>query len=228
MKLPKIIVAIDGYSSTGKSSWAKLIAKEYDLTYIDSGALYRGATLFALENGFIDEKSGKIDLDALEKALPGLSLSFKREEGKTLLYMGERCIEDEIRSMRVAGFVSPIAAIGFVRGWVDGMLHEFGKERGIIMDGRDIGAQVFPDAEIKVFCVSNPHIRAVRRAREMPGADLEEVMKNLLERDEIDSHREVSPLRKADDAVVLDNSDMTLEDQMVWFREFVEKKYGNL
>lgn len=226
MELPRIIVAIDGYSSTGKSSFAKLIAKEYNLVYVDSGALYRGVTLFALEKGLIDETAGEIDLPGLQKALPELVLSFRNEDGKTLLYMGERCIESEIRSLRVAGYVSPIATIGFVRAWVDGILHKFGEKKGLVMDGRDIGAQVFPDAEIKIFCVSNPRIRAIRRAREMPGADIEEVMKNLLERDEIDSHREVSPLRKADDAIVLDNSDMTLDDQMVWFRDLVKEKYG--
>lgn len=227
MKLPKIIVAIDGYSSTGKSSFAKLIAKEYGLLFVDSGALYRGVTLFALESGHIDEKSGKIDLPGLEKALPELKLSFRNEDGKTLLYMGERCIETEIRSLRVAGYVSPIATIAFVRAWVDEMLHEFGRERGIIMDGRDIGSHVFPDAEIKVFCISDPLIRAQRRAREMPGANIEEVMKNLLERDEIDSHREVSPLCQAEDAIVLDTSYMTLDDQMDWFRELVKEKYGD-
>lgn len=226
MKLPKIIVAVDGYSSTGKSSFAKLIAKEYGLIYIDSGALYRGVTLFALERGFIDETDGNIDQPALEKSLPELKLSFRNENGNTVLYMGERCIESEIRSLRVAGYVSPIATIPFVRKWVDSLLHGFGRDRGIIMDGRDIGSHVFPDAELKIFCTSDPRIRAERRAREMPGADIEEVLRNLLERDEIDSHREVSPLCKADDAIVLDNSYMTLDDQMVWLRGVIREKFG--
>jgi cytidylate kinase len=225
MQVPDIIIAIDGYSSTGKSSFAKIIAKEFSFLYLDSGALYRGVTLFAIENGYISDDC-TIDVPGLDKALTGLDLHFG--EGGT--YIGERCIEKEIRSLEVAGKVSPIATVAEVRSFVDMKLREFGKERRVVMDGRDIGTTVFPDAELKIFMTADPMIRAERRAAEMraKGDDvkIEDVLKNLQERDYIDSHREVSPLTQAADAIVLDNSHMTMDDQMVWLRNVVSERFG--
>lgn len=225
MQVPDIIIAIDGYSSTGKSSFAKIIAKEFSFLYLDSGALYRGVTLFAIENGYISDDC-TIDVPGLDKALTDLDLHFG--EGGT--YIGERCIEKEIRSLEVAGKVSPIATVAEVRSFVDMKLREFGKERRVVMDGRDIGTTVFPDAELKIFMTADPMIRAERRAAEMraKGDDvkIEDVLKNLQERDYIDSHREVSPLTQAADAIVLDNSHMTMDDQMVWLRNVVSERFG--
>ena len=225
MQIPDIIIAIDGYSSTGKSSFAKIIANEFSFLYLDSGALYRGVTLFAIENGFIQDDN-TIDVPALEKALESLDLHFG--EGGTCI--GDRCIEKEIRSLAVADKVSPIATVPQVRAFVDRKLREFGKEKRIVMDGRDIGTTVFPEAELKIFMTASSDIRAERRAAEMRAkgeeVSIEEVKKNLLERDYIDSHRETSPLSKADDAVVLDNSDMTMADQMVWLKDIMAERFG--
>ena len=220
MNIPDIIIAIDGYSSTGKSSFAKIIANEFSFLYLDSGALYRGVTLFAIENGFINDAC-EIDVDGLEKALEGLDLHFG--EGGT--YIGDRCIEAEIRSMAVADKVSPIATVPQVRDFVDRKLREFGAKKRVVMDGRDIGTTVFPDAELKIFMTADPLVRARRRADEMAAkgdkTDIDLVLKNLQERDYIDSHRETSPLTKADDAIVLDNSDMTMEDQLEWIKKII-------
>ena len=178
MQIPDIIIAIDGYSSTGKSSFAKIIAKEFSFLYLDSGALYRGVTLFAIENGYISDDC-KIDVPGLDKAIAGLDLHFG--EGGT--YIGERCIEKEIRSLEVAGKVSPIATVAEVRRFVDMKLREFGKARRVVMDGRDIGTTVFPDAELKIFMTADPMIRAERRAAEMRAkgdqVKIEDVLKNL-------------------------------------------------
>ena len=225
MQIPDIIIAIDGYSSTGKSSFAKIIANEFSFLYLDSGALYRGVTLFAMEQGFINDEC-KIDVPGLEKALEDLDIHFGNEG----TYIGDRCIEKEIRSLAIADKVSPIATVLQVREFVDRKLREFGKKKRIVMDGRDIGTTVFPDAELKIFMTASPEIRAERRAAEMraKGEDVkvEDVMKNLLERDYIDSHREASPLSKADDAIVLDNSEMTMTDQMVWLKEIIAERFG--
>lgn len=225
MHIPDIIIAIDGYSSTGKSSFAKRIAKEFSFLYLDSGALYRGVTLFAIEAGLIKDDNA-IDVPELSEALEELDIHFG--EGGT--YLGSRCIEDEIRSLEVAGKVSPIATVNEVRAYVDSKLREFGKERRVVMDGRDIGTTVFPDAELKLFMTADPMIRARRRAEEMEAkgmkADLQDVLQNLEERDYIDSHREISPLTKAEDAIVLDNSHMTMEDQMTWLKEIISIRFG--
>ena len=221
MHIPDIIIAIDGYSSTGKSSFAKIIANEFSFLYLDSGALYRGVTLFAIENGFISPDC-TIDVNGLEKALESLDLHFG--EGGT--YIGERCIEKDIRSLEVAGKVSPIATVAQVRNYVDRKLREFGKNKRIVMDGRDIGTTVFPEAEVKIFMTADPMVRAQRRAAEMPGASIDEVLKNLQERDYIDSHREVSPLSQAADAVVLDNSHMTMQDQLEWLKKLIEERFN--
>lgn len=221
MHIPDIIIAIDGYSSTGKSSFAKIIANEFSFLYLDSGALYRGVTLFAIENGFISDDC-TIDVPGLEKALESLDLHFG--EGGT--YMGDRCIEKDIRSLEIAGKVSPIATVAQVRNYVDRKLREFGKKKRIVMDGRDIGTTVFPEAELKIFMTADPMVRAKRRAAEMPGASIEDVLKNLQERDYIDSHREVSPLTQAADAVVLDNSDMTMQEQLVWLKNLIAERFN--
>ena len=225
MQIPDIIIAIDGYSSTGKSSFAKIIAKEFSFLYLDSGALYRGVTLFAIENGFISDDC-TIDVPGLDKAMAGLDLHFG--EGGT--YIGDRCIEKEIRSLEVAGKVSPIATVAEVRNFVDMKLREFGKKRRVVMDGRDIGTTVFPDAELKIFMTADPMIRAERIAAEMRAkgdeVKIEDVLKNLQERDYIDSHREVSPLTQAEDAIVLDNSYMTMDDQMEWIRKVISERFG--
>lgn len=225
MQVPDIIIAIDGYSSTGKSSFAKIVANEFGFLYLDSGALYRGVTLFAIESGLIDENCS-IDVPALTAALEDLDLHF----GKEGTYIGDRCIENEIRSLEVAGKVSPIATVPQVRSFVDRKLREFGRSKRVVMDGRDIGTTVFPDAELKLFMTADPMIRAQRRQAEMlakgEDPDIQEVLKNLQERDYIDSHRETSPLAKADDALVLDNSDMTIDDQMKWLKDVIQKRFN--
>ena len=225
MQIPDIIIAIDGYSSTVKSSFAKIVANEFAFLYLDSGALYRGVTLFAIENGYIGDDN-TINVPELEKGMETLDLHFG--EGGT--YMGDRCIEQEVRSMMVAGKVSPIAAVAEVRDFVDRKLREFGKAKRVVMDGRDIGTTVFPDAELKIFMTADPLVRAERRAAEMRAkgleVNIEEVLANLQERDYIDSHREVSPLSKADDAIVLDNSHMTMQQQLEWLKGIIAEKFG--
>ena len=225
MHIPDIIIAIDGYSSTGKSSFAKIIANEFSFMYLDSGALYRGVTLFAMENGYIGDDNA-INVPALTEALKGLDLHF----GVSGTYIGDRCIEQEIRSMEVAGKVSPIATVAQVRDFVDRKLREEGSRKRVVMDGRDIGTTVFPDAELKVFMTAEPLVRAKRRADEMAAkgmkADLDEVLANLQERDYIDSHREVSPLTQAPDAIVLDNSYMTMDQQLEWLKGVIAEKFG--
>ena len=217
--IPDIIIAVDGYSSTGKSTFAKMVAAEYGFLYLDSGAMYRGVTLYALEEGIIGA-DGAIDEARLKKEIGPLDLHFGRADGVTRLYLGERCIETEIRTLQVSSYVSPISAIPFVRNYVDDRLHAFSEGGRVIMDGRDIGTTVFPDAELKIFVTASAKVRAQRRydelkAKGMP-ADFDDILKNVEERDYIDSHREVSPLRKADDALELDNSDMTIPEQKQW------------
>ena len=225
MQVPDIIIAIDGYSSTGKSSFAKIIANEFGFLYLDSGALYRGVTLFAIENGYINEDCA-IDVPGLTEAMENLDIHF----GKGGTYIGERCIENEIRSLEVAGKVSPIATVAQVRDYVDRKLREFGRKKRVVMDGRDIGTTVFPEAELKIFMTADPMIRAQRRADEMIAkgeeVDIAEVLENLQQRDYIDSHREVSPLTQAEDALVLDNSHMTMQDQVEWLKEIIKERFG--
>lgn len=225
MNIPDIIIAIDGYSSTGKSSFAKIIANEFSFLYLDSGALYRGVTLFAIENGFIADDN-TIAVPELAAALENLDLHFGAEG----TYIGDRCIETEIRGLGVAGKVSPIATVPEVRNFVDRKLREFGAAKRVVMDGRDIGTTVFPNAELKVFMTADPLIRAQRRADEMiakgDNVDMDAVLKNLQERDYIDSHREASPLTQAPDAIVLDNSHMTMEQQLEWLKGIIAERFG--
>ena len=225
-EIPAITIAIDGYSSTGKSSFAKRIARELDFHYLDSGALYRAVTLYALEKGYISPE-GNIDTASLEIDLQSLDVHFDAQ-GRTCI--GGRCVENEIRTLRVSGKVSPISTIPRVRDYVNRLLRLCGKNGRIVMDGRDIGTTVFPNAELKIFMTADPMVRASRRAAEMQAkgekADIDEVLANLKERDYIDSHREVSPPTQAPDAVVLDNSSMTMDDQMEWVLDLIEKRFA--
>lgn len=229
MHIPDIIIAIDGYSSTGKSSFAKLIAKEFSFLYLDSGALYRAITLYAMEHDMV-LADGSIDTRSLVAALPDIDIHFEYAPEGSRTFIGDRCVEKEIRTIEVSSHVSPVAVIPEVRDFVDDILVGYGKNKRIVMDGRDIGTAVFPYADLKIFMTANDNVRAERRLKEMRASgqnpDFNEVLENLKSRDYIDSHREKSPLRQAEDAVVLDNSDMTLEDQMVWVKNLVKEKFG--
>lgn len=231
MQIPDIIVAIDGYSATGKSTLARCIAKEYSLLYLDSGALYRGVTLFAMERGLIG-RDGGIDGQGLRAALAELALDFRTGTSGSGTWIGERCVEQEIRTLEVSSHVSPVSALPFVREYVDDRLHAYGRKKNVVMDGRDIGTTVFPDAEVKIFMTARPEVRAQRRFDEMLAKGqqpvMEDVLRNLRERDYIDSHRETSPLSRAADAFVLDNSDMTLHEETVWFQGLLQGKFGIL
>ena len=231
MQIPDIIIAVDGFSATGKSTFAKMTAAEFDFLYLDSGAMYRGVTLYAMENGFI-ARDGSIDEKALEAVIDSLDLHFRNVEGKTCLYLGERCVEGEIRTMAVSGHVSPVSAIPFVRRYVDARLRKFSEGGRVIMDGRDIGTTVFPDAELKIFMTADPLVRAQRRFDELVAKgetpDMEAVIKNLQERDYMDSHRETSPLRQPEDAFVMDNTHMTLHEELVWALGVIQGKFGVL
>ncbi|MDE5987031.1 MAG: (d)CMP kinase [Prevotella sp.] len=219
--MKKITIAIDGHSSCGKSTMAKQLAKQLGYIYVDTGAMYRAVTLYAMRNGLITEDNN-VDSDGLRSRMSQIAISFKFNEttGRPDTYLNGERVEDEIRGIEVSNHVSPIAAIPFVRRAMVDMQREMGKEKGIVMDGRDIGTTVFPDAELKVFVTASAEVRAKRRYDElsqkgMP-ADYEAILKNVQERDYIDSHREVSPLRPAEDAVILDNSDMTIPEQQEW------------
>lgn len=223
--MSKIVVAIDGHSSCGKSTMAKWLAGQVGYIYIDTGAMYRMVTLYALTHGFItrqaDDDSIVIDKEGLEKALPDVEIGFVFDEATRLplACLNGMVVEKEIRGMTVSGCVSPIAALPFVRMKLTEQQKKMGEEKGIVMDGRDIGTVVFPDAELKIFVTASAEVRARRRYDELKTKDpkaelnLTDVLKNVEERDYIDSHRELNPLRKADDAVVLDNSDMTKDQQ---------------
>ncbi len=218
---PKIIIAIDGYSSTGKSSFAKLIAERLGYIHLDSGALYRAVTLYGLRKGAIG--GGKIDEDALVALLPGLEVS---QRPYTCIF--DENVEGLIRQMEVSSYVSPVSAIAAVRTFVDDNLHKMASGGGVVMDGRDIGTTVFPNAELKIFMQADDLVRAMRRYREMddPGTTFIDVLHNLRDRDQRDSTREISPLRKADDAIVLDNTCMTMEDEIEWLVNLLNEKYG--
>ena len=225
--MKKITIAIDGHSSCGKSTMAKDLAREVGYVYVDTGAMYRSVTLFALRNGLFE--GDNINVEELQKRMPEISISFKfnPETGRPDTYLNGELVEQEIRSMEVSNHVSPIAAIGFVREAMVAQQQQMGRDGGVVMDGRDFGTVVFPNAELKVFVTASAEVRAQRRfdelkAKGMP-ADYEDILKNVQERDYIDSHREVSPLRQADDALLLDNSNMTISEQKEWllkrFRE---------
>ena len=231
MKIPNIIIAIDGHSSTGKSSFAKIIAGRFGLIYVDTGALYRGVTLFAIRNFFID-KNNKIDRISLEKALSKLDLQFRPtgQDRASQLYMNDELVENEIRSLEVSEKVSFIASLPIVRDYVDTILAKLGEKRGVVMDGRDIGTVVFPDAELKIFMTADAEVRATRRYNEMKAKgenpQYEDVLRNVKERDFLDENRDTAPLKRAPDAILLDNSKMTIEDQIVWFDNIISKRWN--
>ena len=222
MKLKRITIAIDGHSSTGKSTMAKTLAKRIGYAYVDTGAMYRAVTLYALRNKLI--KGDKVDEKALKEHLKrgDIVITFRPvKEGRSVTVLNGRNVERYIRSMRVSNVVSIIAAIGFVRKEMVRQQQAMGKDKGLVMDGRDIGTVVFPDAEMKVFATASAHVRAQRRYDELRSkgdttTTFDEVLANVTERDRIDSTRKESPLRQADDAVVLDNSHMTFEQQDEW------------
>ena len=230
MHIPDIKIAVDGYSSTGKSSFARLIAKEFSFLYLDSGALYRAVTLFAIRNGMTGE-GGSVDAVALSASLPEIRITFRNDRDGSHTFLGDECVDEAIRTIEVSSYVSPVAVIPEVREFVDRILRDYGKAGRVVMDGRDIGTTGFPDAELKIFMVADANVRAMRRLKEMKAsgsdADFDTVLENLKTRDYIDSHRETSPLRQAEDAIVLDNTDMTLEDQMVWLRDIVRSRFGD-
>lgn len=230
MENKRIIVAIDGCSSTGKSTFAKGLASRLGYIYIDTGAMYRAVTYFAYTNGFIDE-SNQIRVNWLATVLPQVSITFKANaSGKSETYLNGANIESKIRTMTISNKVSYISALAFVRHYVDQILHEIARNRGVVMDGRDIGTAVFPDAELKIFMTASDQVRAQRRLAELQAKGgketLEEVLANLKERDKIDSTRKVNPLCKAEDAIVLDNSHMTLEQEYKWVEEILGMKFG--
>ncbi len=218
--MKKITIAIDGFSSCGKSTMAKDLARKIGYIYIDSGAMYRAVTLYSMENGIINQ--GNIDAEKLKQHISDIHISFKlnAETGKPETYLNDVNVEDRIRGMEVSSNVSPISAIDFVRVAMVAQQQEMGEAKGIVMDGRDIGTTVFPKAELKIFVTASPEIRAQRRYDELKAkgetADFEEILKNVKERDYIDQNREVSPLRMADDALLLDNSNLTHEQQSKW------------
>lgn len=222
--MKKITIAIDGHSSCGKSTMAKDLAKRIGYVYVDTGAMYRAVTLFALRNGLFAE-DGAVLTDELEKRMEEISISFKfnPETQKPDTYLNGELVEKDIRSMEVSNLVSPIATLPFVRTAMVRQQQLMGKEKGIVMDGRDIGTVVFPDAELKIFVTASAEVRAQRRYDELKGkgmeADYDDILKNVQERDYIDSHREVAPLRQADDAILLDNSHITIEEQNAWVME---------
>lgn len=228
----KITIAIDGYSSCGKSTMAKQLAKKLGYIYVDTGAMYRSVTLYALRKGFFTA-DGAVDADALKAEMDNISITFKvnAQTGQPDAYLNGELVEGEIRTLEVSNHVSPIAALPFVREAMVAIQRGMGLAKGVVMDGRDIGTTVFPDAELKIFVTASPEVRAQRRYDELKakGADVDydAVLRNVQERDYIDTHREVSPLRKADDAVVLDNSEMTIAQQDQWLMEEYHRVCGN-
>ena len=229
--MKKITIAIDGHSSCGKSTMAKDLAREVGYVYVDTGAMYRSVTLYALRNGLFKslpptppEGKGveqfRIDEDELRRRMPDIRIDQRLVDGKTVTFLNGEDVEREIRSLEVSNHVSPIAALPFVRTALVAQQQRMGAEGGIVMDGRDIGTVVFPNAELKVFVTASAEVRAQRRYDELKQkgmeADYEDILKNVQERDYIDSHREVSPLKQADDAILLDNSQMTIAEQKEW------------
>lgn len=219
MNSDKIIIAIDGFSSSGKSTMARRLAKTIDYRYIDSGAMYRAVTLYAMRHDLINP-DGSVKADELQNALPDIHIDFKVGNDGQLTTLNGEIVETEIRSLEVSSHVSPVAAIPAVRHALVKMQREMGESKGIVMDGRDIGTVVFPDAEMKVFCNATPERRAERRFRELSEKGVtvsyDDVLANVMERDHIDMTRDESPLRCADDAVKLDNSAMTIDEQNEW------------
>lgn len=224
--MKKITIAIDGHSSCGKSTMAKDLARRIGYIYVDTGAMYRAVTLFAMREGLLN------DAEALKKRMSDINISFKfnKEAGRPDTYLNGELVEKEIRSMEVSSHVSPIATLAFVRTEMVRQQQQMGKDGGVVMDGRDIGTVVFPNAELKIFVTASAEVRAQRRYDELKAkgmeADYDDILKNVQERDYIDSHREVAPLKPANDALMLDNSNMTIAEQNEWlmarFKEAAE------
>ena len=225
--MKKIVIAIDGFSSCGKSTMAKDLAREVGYIYIDSGAMYRAVTLYSIENGIFD--GDVIDTERLKKEIKDIHISFRlnEETGRPDTYLNGVNVENKIRSMEVSSKVSPISTLDFVREAMVAQQQAMGNEKGIVMDGRDIGTTVFPDAELKIFVTATPEIRAQRRYDELKAkgeeASFDEILENVKQRDYIDQNREVSPLRKAEDALLLDNTDLSIEEQKKWLFEQFNK-----
>lgn len=227
--MKKITIAIDGFSSCGKSTMAKDLAKKLGYVYVDTGAMYRAVTLYAMRNGLFNA-DGSIKTADLERQMNKINITFKlnKRAERPDTYLNNELVENDIRTLEVSNHVSQIAAVTFVREAMVAQQQRMGKDKGVVMDGRDIGTTVFPEAELKVFVTASAEVRAQRRYDElkekgMP-ADFNDILKNVQERDYIDSHREVSPLRKAPDAIELDNSHMTIAEQSAWLMEQVEQK----
>ena len=226
----KITIAIDGHSSCGKSTMAKDLAREIGYVYIDTGAMYRAVTLFCIQNGLV--KDGAIDIDELRKCMNDISITFQLNPatGKPDTYLNGVCVEDKIRTLEVSNKVSHVAALDFVREAMVDLQRLMGEAKGVIMDGRDIGTVVFPHAELKIFVTASDEIRAQRRYDELIAkgekCNMEEILANIRERDRIDSTRAVSPLRKADDAVILDNSHMSIPEQKAWLMDQFKRVTG--
>ena len=223
----KIVIAIDGFSSCGKSTFAKAIAARLGYIFIDTGAMYRAVTLYALEQGAIVE--GKVDEAAVVALLPEVNITFKfnAERGASDIYVNGEYAEGKIRTIEVSNCVSSVSSIREVREKLVAMQQQMGRERGVVMDGRDIGTVVFPDAELKIFMTADAQVRAERRYAELTAkgdsVTMAEILENVISRDKADMERAISPLRQAEDAVVLDNSHMSVEEQMAWFMERYEQ-----
>ncbi len=227
--MKKITIAIDGFSSCGKSTMAKDLAKKLGYVYVDTGAMYRAVTLYAMRNGLFNA-DGSVKTADLERQMSKINITFKlnKTAERPDTYLNNELVENDIRTLEVSNHVSQIAAVPFIREAMVAQQQRMGKDKGVVMDGRDIGTTVFPEAELKVFVTASAEVRAQRRYDElkekgMP-ADFNDILKNVQERDYIDSHREVSPLRKAPDAIELDNSHMTIAEQSAWLMEQVEQK----
>ena len=229
--MKKIIVAIDGHSSCGKSTMAKSLAAQVGYIYVDTGAMYRAVTLFAMRQGLFDAQ-GQPDAARLEALVPKIEVSFHLDPTTNLplVCLNGEVVEEEVRTLEVSSHVSAIAALPFVREALTRQQQRMGEEKGIVMDGRDIGTVVFPQAELKVFVTASAKVRAQRRFLELTAKGqtvaFEDILRNVQERDYIDSHREVAPLRQADDALVLDNSELTREEQMQWLLNRFEERTG--
>ena len=229
--MKKIIVAIDGHSSCGKSTMAKSLAAQVGYIYVDTGAMYRAVTLFAMRQGLFDAQ-GQPDAARLEALVPKIEVSFRLDPDThlPLVCLNGEVVEEAVRTLEVSSHVSAIAALPFVREALTRQQQRMGEEKGIVMDGRDIGTVVFPQAELKVFVTASAEVRAQRRFLELTAKGqtvaFEDILRNVQERDYIDSHREVAPLRQADDALVLDNSELTREEQMQWLLDRFEERTG--
>ena len=229
--MKKITIAIDGFSSCGKSTMAKDLAKQLGYIYVDTGAMYRAVTLFAMQHGLFNA-DGSVKTQDLQQQMSHINITFKfnKHTGRPDTYLNNELVESNIRTLEVSNHVSQIAAIPFVREAMVAQQQRLGKDKAVVMDGRDIGTTVFPEAELKVFVTASAEVRAQRRYDElkekgMP-ADFNDILKNVEERDYIDSHREVSPLRKAPDAIELDNSHMTIAEQSNWLMKLVKERIG--